>query len=492
MNTFIILFTHELRRLFRDPRLLLATVAVAALAATGTWLRAADYSTLSHEYRAEMSKNEAEILHTGELNRLYDMTPPQVPPEPMAVFHEGIPLVARNVGTTEASVHEAAFNANPLSQMFPSLDLTTVVIWVIGLVTLLMAAVALSGERESGTFELLVTAGASSCHLVLAKWLAITVCSGAILACCMTTAWLAAVLSGLSFDHARISEFLLSSFASLLYLGSLAGLGVALSSKACSRARVMMSCAGLWMLISTILPSAVAHLLGEATRIPGFAQKRQQIEHILTNEREQHLNGQIATVYHDDNAQLERYLKPAGYNAAKFRALPDQQIDQVAGHLSAEDAGFRSLWDQEQSRVLDVIQSVWTDYQGRADSMEEQLRAQTARQTRFVLAATAFLPAVAYKETVSRLLGMSYLDLAHAERSQKDYKIRTVDYIFTKARMIGGRDPFNAHVSLDDRPRFLFQQRGAARRLLDASPFLLVLLAWTAGLLLFAVKATSR
>ena len=477
MKTFIILFTHELRRLFRDPRLLVAIAAAAALAATGTWLRAADYSARSQEYRAEMAKNEAEILRTGELNRLYDMAPPQVPPEPMAVFHEGVPLVVRDVGTTEASMHEAAFNANPLSQMFPSLDLTTVVIWVIGLVTLLMAALALSGERESGTFELLVTAGASSRHLVLAKWLAITVCSGAILACCMIAAWLAAILSGLSFVPGRISEFLLSSFAALLYLGALAGLGLALSSKACSRARAMMSCAGLWMLISAILPSVVAHLLAEATRIPDFNQKRQQIEHILTNEREQRLNGQIAAVYHDDDTQLDRYLKPAGYSAAKFRALPDQQIDQMAGNLSGKDAGFRSFWDQEQIRVLDVIQSVWTDYQGRADFVEEQLRAQTAKQTRLVLAATAYLPAVAYKETVSHLLGMSYLDLARAEQTQKEYKIQTVNYIFTKARTIGGRDPFNAHVGLDDRPRFLFEQRDAAVRWLGASPFLLVLLA---------------
>ena len=492
MNSLTVLLTHELRRLLRDRKVFLVAMIAAALVGTGTWLRAGEYRAASHEYHMEQFENNTEITRTGELNRLYDMAPPQVPPQPMAVFHEGVPLVVRDVGTTEATVHEAAFNANPLARMFPPLDFTTVVIWVLGLVTLLMASLTLSGEREGGTFELLVTAGASSRQLVLAKWLAILIGTSAILVLCILTAWLVVIAAGLSMPHSTIAEFLLSSLASLLYLGTLAALGIALSSKSASRARVMASSTGVWMLISIILPSAVAHLLADATRTENFGQKRQQIESILTSEREQRLNDAIAAVYRHDDAQLEHYLKPAGYSAAKFRALPDKEIDRVAGKLSGADQEFRSFWDDEQRQVLEVIQSVWTEYQGRADVLENQLRAKATRQTRLILAATAYLPPIAYKETLSRVLGLSYLDLMHAERIQKAYKAETVDYIFEKARTIGGRDPFNVHVNLADRPRFVFEERSAAARWLDAAPFLLILLGWTAGLLLFAARAAAR
>src|SRR5947209_3794945 len=244
MNSLTVLLTHELRRLFRDRKIFLVALTAAALVGTGTWLRAGEYRAASREYHMEQFENDAEITRTGELNRLYDMAPPQVPPQPMAVFHEGVPLVVRDVGTTEATVHEAAFNANPLARMFPPLDFTTVVIWVLGLLTLLMASLTLSGEREGGTFELLVTAGASSRQLVLAKWLAILIGTSAILVLCILTAWLFVIAAGLSMPHSTIAEFLLSSLASLLYLGTLAALGIALSSKSASRARVMASSTG--------------------------------------------------------------------------------------------------------------------------------------------------------------------------------------------------------------------------------------------------------
>jgi hypothetical protein len=66
-----------------------------------------------------------------------------------------------------------------------------------------------------------------------------------------------------------------------------------------------------------------------------------------------------------------------------------------------------------------------------------------------------------------------------------------VEYIFGKARLIGGVDPFNQRVDLSDRPRFKFTERDAVERWYSATPFIFVMAAWTGAALFFAIKLTS-
>jgi ABC-type transport system involved in multi-copper enzyme maturation permease subunit len=491
--TFKILLRHNLRMLVLESKFYVVAFLLTGLAATTTWLRSSDYRAAQGQERAESARNELEIEQTGELNRLYDMAPPQVEADALTVFHQGVPLSERKAGTTESDVSEAAFNANPLQQVFPPFDFANVVVLVLGLMVLLTSSLALTDEREAGTFEVLLTYGVSPRALVLAKWLANGLASGMLLGGGMAVALIVAASSGVRLRLTSIGDFVLSASTSALFLLCLSAMGTMLSAHSRFRTRSIISAIGLWMLLAIVLPSSGAYLAASIAPLKDLGEKKRTIDRILTDDREASLNSRISGLYAKDNPSLDRLLHPAGLSAEKFRALPDSDADRLARQLGAQSPAFASFIAREQSDVIDIIQSTWHEHADRAEKVESQLQSSINAQNRLILMFTAGLPATAYRESLSRVFGISYRDLLHAREAQKAYKREAVDYIFAKARSIGGLDPFNQHADLTDRPHFTFVPRDAAERWRAAAPFILVLAAWTALALLAAVKfASSR
>jgi ABC-type transport system involved in multi-copper enzyme maturation permease subunit len=493
MNGFSILLAHNLRRLILESRFFVVVLLFAGLVATATWLRSSDYRLSVAQDQAEAERNQQEIQYTGELNRLYDMAPPHAEPGPLAVFHQGVRLTQRDAGTTESDVSETAFNANPLPHVFPPFDFANVVLLVLGLLVLLTSSLGVASEREAGTLELLLTHGVSPRVLVLAKWLASGMAALLLLFAGMTTALLVANVSGVHLPVASVGEFLLSAVCSVFFLLCLAALGTLISVRSGLRTQSIISAIGLWMLITIVLPSSGAYMAATAAPLKDLGKKQRSIEKILTDDREASLNAGIAKLYARDNRELDIYLRPAGLSATKFRALPDSEADRVVRKLKAEDPAFAAFIKREQGEVIDVIETTWNEYAGRAEKAESDLQASIDAQNNLILMFTATFPATAYRESLSRVFGVSYLDLLHARAIQKQYKHAIVEYVFGKARLIGGTDPFNQRVDLSDRPQFQFMPVGAAQRWRTASPFLLVMAAWTALGLVLAVKlAASR
>jgi ABC-type transport system involved in multi-copper enzyme maturation permease subunit len=491
MIAFKILLRHDLHRLVGDRRFYVIALLLAGLIAAATSLRSSEYKAVLAQDMAEAARNEGEIERTGELNRLYDLAPPQVQAGPLGVFHQGVPLTERAAGTTESDLSESAFNTNPLLQVFPPFDLANIVLLVLGLVVLLTSSLTLTGEREAGTFEMLLVHGVSRLALVMAKWLAVGIAATLLLLPGMTVALLIALESGFRLTHVQFRDLVLSAGCSALFLLCLAALGTLISARSTLRTQSLISASGLWMLIAIVLPSAGAYVAASIAPLKDLGEKRRAMEKILTDDREAALGARIAKLYEMDNAELERFLQPAGFSAEKFRALADKEADALAQKLASGNPAFADFVSREQGAVIEIIQTTWSEHSSRAEKIEAELQASIGAQNNLILMFTACLPATAYRESLSRAFGFSYADLLHARVVQKEYKRTAVEYIFRKARIIGGMDPFNQRVDLSDRPRFKFSERAALERWYSAAPFILVMVAWTVVALLLAVRATA-
>ena len=320
------------------------------------------------------------------------MAPPQLQPGPLAVFHQGIQLAERNAGTTESAVSESAFNANPLPQVFPPFDFANVVLLVVGLLVLVTSCLGLTGEREAGTLDMLLTHGVTSRALVMAKWLSNGITAGTLLLLAMAVAVIAAAVSGVHLTFASVDVFILSAFCSVLFLLCLAALGTLLSSLSVWRAQSIVGAIALWMLITIILPSSCAYTAASAAPLKDLGEKKRAIDRILTDDREASLNNRIAKLYEKDNPELDRYLRPAGLSAERFRGLPDSEADSVARKLAAGDKAFAAFIAAEQSKLIDIVETTWNEHADRAEVLESDLQTSINRQNNLILLLTAFFP----------------------------------------------------------------------------------------------------
>jgi hypothetical protein len=114
------------------------------------------------------------------------------------------------------------------------------------------------------------------------------------------------------------------------------------------------------------------------------------------------------------------------------------------------------------------------------------LKGQLNRQIDIIGVVTSLLPGSAYEQGLSSLFGSSPADLQRAENLSKEYKRELIAYVFDKARVVGGSDPFNKKINLDDRPRFAYRVRTLSARVRSCAPVFTVFLFWTAVCLGFA------
>lgn len=218
-------------------RFLVGLVLCLVLIIAGVFVHTKDYRIRLKSYSENVSKH-ADGLRKRQVHYQIRVSVDR-PPAPLGFLSVGFDKRLGNM-VEDVSYREVPMIAvgqgsnNPLMSIFPSLDIALIIRVVLSLLALLLAYDAISGERERGTFALMLLNAVPRYQVLLGKLLGGAVC----IAIPLTTGMLVGILvvstSGLLIMDAHTwARMGMVFLCSLLYLSVIFMLGIFVS--ACTR-----------------------------------------------------------------------------------------------------------------------------------------------------------------------------------------------------------------------------------------------------------------
>ena len=243
-----------------------ATVVSIVLTVIFISILAKDHHQRLRAYHDNVARNEAELRKV----KVYKNITPTIfrPPSVLSVFSEGLD---KRIGdsatiwlTNVPEISPAAAEGNPYQSVFPVFDTSLIFKIVIGVLALLLAYDAISGERERGTLKLLLSGTTRRYEGLLAKLLAGLL--GLVVPVTITFAVGLVIL--LSFpmvgltgsDWVRIG---LMYLASLIFVSVMYNAGLLFSCLTKRSAISLVLGLFVWILFVIVVPNASAYLAAE-------------------------------------------------------------------------------------------------------------------------------------------------------------------------------------------------------------------------------------
>lgn len=279
MNALGLVVRRELVSLLRQRSLRVAGLVVTLLA-----LLAAGLQTVRHAEAAGQRARLQELVQQEWLDQP-DRHPHRVahygsfafrPPGALAFVSPGVDAV---VGTTvfleahqrnPASFSEAA-QSSELSR-FGSLDLTLVIEVIVPLLLFSFGFASIAGERERGTWLLLLAQGVSGRQLVLGKIVALWAVGAVWLLATLSTAALGAAAAGaLELRVGLLQRGAVIGVTYALYLGACAALGVLVSALHRRARSALATLLALWIALFVVVPRLASEAAAELVSAPSRA-----------------------------------------------------------------------------------------------------------------------------------------------------------------------------------------------------------------------------
>jgi len=290
---------------------LLLSIALAAISAF----------VLSSDYAQELADyNTRARLHdetSSDATIIVDRKP-----LPLATMFHGIAKdSAASVRLSSDTYPEPSetIDDNPLSVLFPTVDLTFVIGIVMSLLAILFAYDAVSGEREAGTLALISSNPIKKPMLIFGKWIGgylslILPCSVGLLLGLIVVSFHPMI----QFSPADWGAFGLIILGALVYLSCFFALGVLISALTSRSSTAILALLFLWALSVFITPNLSPSVAKVFYGIPSY----------VTNERQTNL-AVIELEHqrrkeHDENA-LEVINKRLTWNAGGGKLLRDTE-----------------------------------------------------------------------------------------------------------------------------------------------------------------------
>ena len=282
---FSLLVRKELLDQIHSLRFTVACLICPLLVLSSIWVRAGDYERALRNYHVNQITYHNEIMEYLNLN--HRGLKVDKPLNPMQIFVSGI--ARRLTFTTRISSEfepriEEGHARNPITVLFPPIDLLFFVGVVMSLLAIAFSYDAVSGEKELGTLKLLMSYSAPRDVVLLAKWL------GGYLA--LMAPFVVSLLGGLVFlglfeeVNPRTEEWLGLGLVALLaffYLGAIFSLGLWLSVRTQQVSTSIIGLLVAWVLLVLILPNAAPFLAAqiEKTRSPELvAREKEEVERV--------------------------------------------------------------------------------------------------------------------------------------------------------------------------------------------------------------------
>ena len=248
---------------------------------------------LVEEYVLRVEAHEVEVVQArGELDnikvyaQLLEYQPfTHRPPSPLAIFGEGLEDRLGNVlhfsHGSVPTLLSAPQDSNPLMHAFPVFDLATISALLLSLVALFFAYDSVSGERQAGTLSLLFSNPVPRAHLLLAKWLGGLACTGLPVMAGFGVALLVAVSEpAVHFTGDEWLRIALILLATLLYASVFYLLGLWLSVRFDRPATGLVVAISIWAVLTVVVPTASAYLVGELMPMEGEREAREVREQV--------------------------------------------------------------------------------------------------------------------------------------------------------------------------------------------------------------------
>lgn len=240
----------------------IACVVVAIVLTTvSTVFLTSDYQARLKDYRAAVTLNEANLKKVPVYSYLAAKVFKE--PNPLSIFVSGI---ERETGTyadinhrdIPASLRGGSIK-NEFSHMFSFFDLSSIIAIIFTLLAILLSYNAITGEKEEGTLSLALTNSVPRYKILLGKYLGILIS----LAVPLTLLFLVGILIVLSSRDVKVNSSFLSSMAlllvfSLLYISSIALIGLFVSSRTRKPFTSLLVLLSFYVITVFLLPLAIS------------------------------------------------------------------------------------------------------------------------------------------------------------------------------------------------------------------------------------------
>jgi len=256
------------------------TIVCVVLTAIFVPILAKDYQQRLRTYHENVTRNEAEL---GEVIVYMNITPTIFRmPSVLSVFSEGLEKRVGESVTIELDkvpeISSAAAQGNPYQVIFPVFDTLLIFKIVIGVLALLVAYDAVSGERERGTLKLILSGTTRRYEVLLAKLLAGLL----VLVVPVTIVFILGLIILLFFplvdltgsDWVRIG---LMYLASLVFTSVMYNMGLLFSCLTRRSSISLVLGLFLWIIFAVVIPNGSVYLAAEMRQLQSPEKKEAQI-----------------------------------------------------------------------------------------------------------------------------------------------------------------------------------------------------------------------
>lgn len=362
--------------------------------------------------------NENVSYNEGELHKVvvYKNITPTIyrPPSVLAVFSEGLAKQLGDSATVEYNkVPEiTGATANHYLSIFSVFDASLIFKIVIGVLALLLAYDAISGEREQGTLRLMLSGAAARYEVLLGKLLAGLL----VLVVAVTIAFVLGLVILLCFpmvdftgsDWIRIG---LMYFASLVFIATMYNLGLLFSCLARRSALSLVLVLFVWIIFVVVIPNASVYL---ATQI-------------LPVEPQDKMNEQIAALQREARVEFGRERERSGRT---YMSGYDEVSDTSGGGFG--HGYLRSATETHiHNELIDCSIGVPVEirYADRYAEVEYSYLRGLFEQTRLAGNISRSSPVSLYENVMSALAGTDMAGFQHFIDAVKAYRKDVIEYI---------------------------------------------------------------
>ena len=254
-----------------------------AVIVTSTVVLTKDYKEDLQDYHSNTVMHRNEILGAEQVFQLRERMHVDKPLNRMKIFIKGInPENTETVKIRGAPEFQASYERNPISALFPTVDLAFFVGIIMSLLALCFSYDAVSGEKESGTLKLMMSYSVPRDVVVLGKWIGgyimlvtpflISVCFGLILALTFPEVHLVGE------DWLALAALVV---VSLLYISAMYSLGLFISTRTAMASTSVIVLFLVWVVGILVIPNLspyVASQLSPAPSIESVEHQKTEIE----------------------------------------------------------------------------------------------------------------------------------------------------------------------------------------------------------------------
>lgn len=198
------------------------------------------------------------------------------PPNPLQIFVRGVErelIASARVTSQQEPEFESADDANPVTNLFPPIDMMFFIGVVMSLMAIAFSYDAISGEKESGTLKLLMSYAVPRDQVLMAKWFG----GFAALATPFVLSVLCALVVVLLFptvelrgdDWLAIGALVATG---LIYLAAIYSLGVFISARTQLASTSITVLLMIWVLMVLIVPNVSPYLAAQIHPLPAFTE----------------------------------------------------------------------------------------------------------------------------------------------------------------------------------------------------------------------------